>query len=213
MNPIRVLIVDDHPMIRHGLSSLLSAYPDIQVVGEADDGWSALRDAERLAPEVILLDIQLPGANGVELSLQLYQKAPETKIIILSAFDNDEYLLGALTAGAYAYLLKNSSNETVVETIRQVHEGKRLLSPSLIDPVLRQFQAITRAHIRLEVELSEEELRAMRLVADGATNDEIAKEMFWSDRTTQRKVEEIVSKLGARNRTQAVAEAIRKGLI
>jgi NarL family two-component system response regulator LiaR len=213
MNPIRVLIVDDHPMIRHGLRSLLSVYPDIQVIGEADNGARALLAAENFSPEVILLDIQLPGPNGVELAQQLYQKAPETKIIILSAFDNDEYLLGALTAGAYAYLLKNSSSETVVETIRQVQQGKRLLSPSLVDPVLRQFQTLARAHVRMETELSEDELQAMRLVANGATNEEIAKEMFWSDRTTQRKVEEIVAKLGARNRTQAVAEAIRKGLI
>lgn len=213
MSTIRVLIVDDHPMIRHGLRGLLSAYPDIEVVGEAEDGATALEAAERLAPAVILLDVQLSGPNGVELANQLYQKAPDAKIIILTAFDNDEYLVGALRAGAYAYLLKNSSNKMVVETIRLVHEGKHLISPSLIDPMLRQFQTLAKAHTRRESQLSDEELQAIRLIANGATNEEIARDMFWSERTLQRKVEEIIAKLGARNRSQAVAEAIRKGLI
>jgi DNA-binding NarL/FixJ family response regulator len=213
MTAIRVLIVDDHPMIRHGLRSLLSAYQDIEVVGEAEDGSTALQAAEVHSPEIILLDIQLPGPNGVELVHQLSQKAAEAKIIILTAFDNDEYLLGALSAGAYAYLLKNSSNETVVETIRLVHQGKRLLSPALSDPVLRQLQALTKAHVSYESQLSGEELKAVRLIANGATNEEIAKEMYWSERTAKRKIEEIIAKLGARNRAQAVAEAIKKGLI
>ncbi len=213
MTAIRVLIVDDHPMIRHGLRSLLSAYQDIEVVGEAEDGSTALEAAEVLFPEVILLDIQLSGPNGIELIHQLSREAAKAKIIILTAFTNDEYLLGALSAGAYAYLLKSSSNETVVETIRLVHQGKRLLSPALIDPVLRQFQALTKAHVDRESWLSEEELKAMRLVANGATNEEIAKEMFWSERTAKRKVEEVIAKLGARNRAQAVAKAIKKGLI
>ncbi len=210
---IRVLIVDDHPMVRQGLRSVLSLDQDIQVVGEAGEGLNALQAAEKLSPDVILLDIQLPGPTGVELVDQLYKKAPRTRIIMLTAFDNNQYVLDALTAGAYAYLLKNSTNETVVETIRIVHEGRRLLSPSLIDPVVRQFQTLAKAHVRRESQLADDELRAIRLVADGATNEEIGKELFWSERTAKRKVEEIIAKLGARNRAQAVAEAIKKGLI
>ena len=210
---IRVLIVDDHPMVRQGLRSVLSLDQDIQVVGEAGEGLNALQAAENLSPDVILLDIQLPGPTGVELVDQLYKKAPRTRIIMLTAFDNNQYVLDALTAGAYAYLLKNSTNETVVETIRIVHEGRRLLSPSLIDPVVRQFQTLAKAHVRRESQLADDELRAIRLVADGATNEEIGKELFWSERTAKRKVEEIIAKLGARNRAQAVAEAIKKGLI
>lgn len=213
MNAIRVLIVDDHPTVRHGLRSLLSAYPDIQVVGEAENGLAALQVVENLSPEVILLDIQMPGLNGVDLASQLSQKAPETKIIILTAFDNDEYLLGALSAGAYGYLLKNSPNETFVDTIRLVHQGKRLLSPSLVDPVLRQFQVLANAHVRNQVSLSEEEARLMKLIANGMTREKIAKEMYWSERTTQRRVDDLMAKLGARTRAQAVAEAIKRGLI
>ncbi len=213
MSPIRVLIVDDHPMVRHGLKSLLSVYEDIEIVGEAADGATALESVERLAPDVILLDIQLPGPNGVQLVNQFLQRAPQAKTVMLTAFNNDEYLLGALSAGAYAYLLKSSSHETVVETIRAVHDGKRLLSPSLIDPVLRQFEALAKAHVRVESRLTEDEIKAMRLIANGATNEEIAKEMYWGERTAQRKVEEIIAKLGARNRAQAVAEAMKRGLI
>ncbi|MBI5031422.1 MAG: response regulator transcription factor [Chloroflexi bacterium] len=213
MDTIRVMIVDDHPTVRRGLISLLSSYPDLEIVGEFDDGMMALRAVEEQNPDVILLDIQLPGPNGVDIALLITQKKPETKIIILTAFDNDEYLIGALSAGAHAYLLKNSSNETVVETIRQVHEGKRLLSPSLVDPVIRQLQTLARAHVRREFQLTDEEVKAMKMIAAGSTNEEIAREMYWSDRTAKRKVEEIIAKLGARNRTQAVAEAIKKGLI
>lgn len=213
MSAIRVLIVDDHPMVRHGLRSLLSPYPDIQVVGEAENGSTALRVAEDISPEVILLDIQMPGLDGVELVGQLTQKVPKAKIIMLTAFDDDEYLLGAFTAGAHAYLLKNSSNQTVVDTIRLVQQGKRLLSPSLVDPVLRQFQVLANAHVRNRVSLSEEETRLIKLIANGTTREKIAKEMFWSERTAQRRIDELIAKLGARTRAQAVAEAIKRRLI
>ncbi len=213
MGAIRVLIVDDHPMVRHGLQSLLSSYEDIQVVGEAEDGTKALQATEDFSPEIILLDIQLPGPSGVDLARLLFQKAPQAKIIMLTAFDDDEYLMGALEAGAHAYLLKNDSKEIILETIRLVHQGKRLLSPSLVDPMLRQFQSLAKANVRQESSLSDEDLQVMKLIANGATGEEIAKEMFWSRRTAKRKVEEVISKLGARNRAQAVAKAIKKGLI
>lgn len=212
MSAIRVLIVDDHPMVRHGLRSVLSAFPDIQVVGEAENGSTALQAAENFTPDVILLDIQMPGSNGVDLVGQLSNKSPEAKIIMLTAYDNDEYLLSALAAGAFAYLLKNSSNQTVVDTIRLVHQGKRLLSPSLMDPVLRQFQVLANAHVR-QVFLSEEETRLIKLIANGATRAKIAQEMYWSERTTQRRIDDLIVKLGARTRAQAVAEAIKRGLI
>jgi two-component system response regulator DevR len=213
MNTIRVLIVDDHPMVRRGLRSLLSSYQDIEVVGEAEDGVAALRAAADLSPEVILLDIRLPGPDGVEVAYQLGHQAPEAKIIILTAFDSDEYVLGALRAGACAYLLKSTSDETVVEAIRLVHQGKRLLSPSLVDKVLRQFQTFATTHARHQSGLSEQELRVLELIAQGATNKEISEEMYWSERTVKRRIEEITAKLEARNRAQAVAAAIKRGLI
>ncbi len=213
MDTIRVLIADDHPALRRGLKSLLALYPDIEVVGEAEDGPTVLRAAIELSPDVIVLDVLLPGPDGVEVAQRLRQVAPDCKIVMLTAYDNDEYVLGALRAGAYAYVLKNTSDQNLVETIRTVHQGKRLLSAPLMDRVLQEFQAVTRAHALSESGLSEQELQVVRCMAEGKTNKAIAEEMFWSDRTIKRKVEDIMAKLGARNRAQVVAEASKRGLL
>ncbi len=212
-HPIRVLIVDDHPIVRRGLQSLLSAYPDIEVVGEAVDAAAALQTVQDLDPEVILLDIRMAGVDGIEIASRILRAAPQTKIIVLTAYDNDEYILGAFRAGAHAYLLKNSMDETVVETIRLVHQGQRLLSPSLMDQVLRQFHILAQAHASHLHQLSAEDVRVLTLIANGATNEEIAKATHWSESTVKRKIEEITATLGARNRAQAVAIAVREGLI
>lgn len=213
MDAIRVLIVDDHPMIRRGLKSLISAYPDLEIVGEAEDGPTSLRVAETTKPDVVLLDIQMPGPAGVEVVYHLRQLAPDLKVIILTAFENQEYILGALRAGAHAYLLKNTADEKLVDAIRSVHQGKHLLSPELLDQVLGQVQVLAQARARTDSGLSEDELQVLGLIAQGATNEEISQQMFWSERTVKRKVEEITSKLQVRNRAQAVAEAIKRGLI
>jgi DNA-binding NarL/FixJ family response regulator len=213
MDLIRVLIVDDHPMVRRGLRSLLSAHPDIEIVGEAEDSASALRAAVELKPAIILLDIQLPGLDGVQVMEKLRRVAPTAKVIALTAYDNEEYVLNALRAGAYAYLLKRTSDETVVEAVREVYHDKRLLAPALMNQVLRQFQTLAQAHVQHTSGLSEEEIRVLGMVAQGDTNEEIAQKMHWSERTIKREIEGVMAKLGARNRAQAVAEAIRRGLI
>lgn len=210
---IRVLIVDDHKVVRYGLRTLLSSYLDVEVVGEAEEGTAALKAAADLSPDVILLDILMPGSDGVEVAYELRQRVPNARIIILTAFNNDEYILGALRAGAYAYLLKSTSDETLIQTIRFVYQGQRVISPELMDRVLQQFQVLAQASARGESTLSGEELRVLQLIASGATNEEIAKEINWSARTVKRKVEEIISKLEVHNRTQAVAVAIKRGLI
>jgi len=213
MEAIRVLIVDDHPMVRRGLRSLLSSYPDIQIVGEADDGETALQAAATLSPQVILLDIRLPGPTGVEVAYQLRHHVPEAKIIILTAYDNDEYVLGALRAGVSAYLLKHASEDVVVEAIRLVHQGQRLLSPPLVTKVLCEFEALAKTYARHTSGLSEDELKVLRLIAEGATNARIAKAIFQSERTVKRTITRLMDKLGARNRAQVVAEAVKRGLI
>lgn len=213
MAVIRVLIVDDHPILRRGLRNLLSAYHDIEVVGEAEDGAAALQTATTLSPDVIVLDVRLPGPDGVEVAYHLRRQAPEAKIIVLTAFDDDKYLLGALRAGAHAYLLKNTSDETVVETIRQVHRGKHLLSPKLIDTVLQQFETMAKAQARHQSGLSTDELGMLELIAQGATTKDIGEQMYWSERTVKRKLEDIMSKLGTKSRAEAVAQAIKSGWI
>ncbi len=211
--PIRVLIVDDHPMVRRGLCSLLSSFPDISVVGEANDGATALDATAALAPDVILLDVQMAGVNGIQIAARMLNLAPHVKIVILTAYDNDEYVVGAFRAGVYAYLLKNSSDETVIETIRLVQQGRRLLSPALLDQVLQQLQVLAQARASRESELSSEDIHVLAQIANGATTEDIASELHCSERTVKRKIEEIALKLRARNRSQAVAVAIRAGLI
>lgn len=213
MEPIRVLICDDHAMIRRGLRSLLSSFEDIRVVGEASDGATAVQAVTELAPDVLLLDVQMTGPDGIAVGARVHREFPQLRIIILSAYDDDEYIKGALQAGASAYLLKSSSDETVVEAIREVHRGKRFLTPALMDRVLQQYQDVLQDQVKNAFGLTSDELQVLRLIAQGATNEEIAKEMYWGERTVKRKVEEIMIKMGARNRAQAVAEAIKKGVI
>jgi DNA-binding NarL/FixJ family response regulator len=191
----------------------LTAYPGIEVVGEAVDGAQALQAAAELRPDVILLDIRLPGPDGVEVAYQLRHSAPEAKIVILTAYDQAEYVSRALRAGVHAYLLKRSSDESLVDAVRSVHRGKRLLSPSLVDQVLREFQYVARAQARCETDLSEKELEVLDLIASGATTAQIAAELYWSERTVKRKIRDIREKLGASTRAEAVAQAIKHGLI
>lgn len=213
MAPIRVLIVDDHPMVRRGLQSLLSSYDDIDIVAEAGDAAGALRQVARQPVDVVLLDIKMSGPDGVSVAARLHREFPDVRVIVLTAFDEDEYVRGALRAGVFAYLLKGGSEETVVDAIRQVYQGKRLVSADLVDGVLRQFQEVVQAHDETRFGLSPEDLRILELIAEGATNDEIASEVCWGQRTVKRKVEEIMTKLGARNRAQAAAMAVKKSLI
>ncbi|MFQ5856648.1 MAG: response regulator [Anaerolineae bacterium] len=213
MERIRILIADDHPIVRQGLRSLLTQYDDLEVAGEAGTGPAVLEHASRLQPDVILLDVRMAGANGIEIARQLRQEHPEIRIIILTTYDDEEYLFGALQVGAQAYLLKDISLDTLPTAIRAVHQGERLLSPLLVDKVLREFQNLTTEKLRRDAGLSDEELRILRAMARGATNKEIAEEFFWSEVTVKKKVQEILAKLEAENRTQAVAKAIRQGLI
>ncbi len=210
---IRVIIIDDHPMVRRGLRSLLSTYSDIEVVADFEDGTAALQAAPALQPDVFLVDIKLPGMNGLALARRLLEIIPTAKIIHLTAHDDAEYLTSSIRAGASAYLLKTASDDTVVDTVRRVHAGERLLSPSLMGQVLQQFQHLAQSHAQHQAGLDEQDIEVLKLMAVGATNENIAETLYWSGRTVKRRIEDICDSLGTRNRTQAVAEAIKRGLI
>ncbi|HAJ37966.1 MAG TPA: DNA-binding response regulator [Chloroflexi bacterium] len=211
--PIRVLLADDHAIFRRGVHSLLAEYPDIEIVGEAENSPATLRQVAEHNPDVVLLDVQMEGASGVEVARTLRQNHPHVGVIILTTFDNDEYLFGAIQAGAHAYVLKDIALQTLPETIRAVWRGERLISTQLIGRVLQQFQDLANERVRRDTGLSPEDLDILRMAAEGATNQEIANRFFWSEVTVKKRMQEISQKLGAANRVQAVAIAIRRGLI
>ncbi len=213
MRDIRVLVVDDHPVVRQGLRSLLSQYPDIQVVGEAKGGPTTLELVAKLQPDVILLDIRLAGSSGLNLARQLRHAHPRSHIIILTSYDNESYLLEAAQAGVRGYLLKGASAEVLADTIRAVHKGERRISTSLLDKMLRQFEDLATEQVHREAGLSEDEIKILRLIAEGATNKEIAEKLYWSEITVKRKLPELFAKLNVTTRLQAAVEAVRRGLI
>jgi DNA-binding NarL/FixJ family response regulator len=210
---IRALIVDDHPIVRQGVRSLLATYTDIEIVGEAGTASEALSIARSRQPDVMLVDVRLGGTNGIELTRQLTQLLPQARVVILTSYDDDGYLVGALQAGAHGYLLKSVSDETLAWTVRAVHRGQRLISPDLLDRVLAQFAEVRLLQIQRELDLDAEELRVLRLVADGASNEAIGQDLNWSVSSVKRKVQHIFDKLGVTTRTQAAAEAVRRGVI
>ena len=213
MQPIRVFLVDDHPVVREGLRSLLASFPDFQVVGEADDGFAITSQVESTRPDVLLLDIRLGNVSGIEVARLLRRNQPSVKIIILTTYDDAEYLQQALAADVHGYLLKSASHEQLAEAIRAVHRGERLLSPPLLGKVMEEFGRLARDKSRHESGLSDQELQVLRGIAAGGTNREIAEQLFWSEVTVKRKIQDIIEKLGVANRAQAIAEAIRHGWI
>ncbi len=210
METIRVMVVDDHPIVRQGVRSLLSNYADFEVVGEAGSGLIALQKVNDLAPHVIVLDIRMPGENGIDLLKQLRQAAPQAKVLMLTSFDDSEYVTGALRAGAHGYVLKNISDETLVSAIRAVHFGERVLGPQVMEQMIHRF---TDGTPEPPIELHDDERQILRLLADGAGNAQIAAELYMSETTVKRKLQEIFEKLSVHSRAQAAAAAVRRGLI
>jgi DNA-binding NarL/FixJ family response regulator len=213
MSKIRVLVVDDHPVVRHGLLSMLAACDGIEVAGEAGDGASAIEQFHQLVPDVVLLDVRMPGSDGIRVAHQLKQSDPDARIIMLTTYDDDEYLFGALREGVEGYLLKNISLPELSKAIHEVYGGERLLGPALTSKVLKQFGTLAKEKTRRDCDLTEPEIRILQFIADGHTNREIAEANYWSDITVKRKIQDIFHKLGVTDRSQAVAEAIRRSLI
>jgi DNA-binding NarL/FixJ family response regulator len=212
MQHISVMLVDDHPVVRQGLVSLLGQYPDIRVVAQADRAETALEQA-RLRPDIILLDIRLDNANGLDLARQLRRSQCSSRIIILTSYDDETYLLEAARIGVDGYLLKNVSAEVLADAIRAVHAGEQQLSPALGGKALGQLRALSRSHLRAESGLGEEELQLLQFIADGLSVQEITRALYWSESTVKRKTKDVLAKLGATSRAQAIAQAFKRGLL
>jgi len=210
---IRVLVVDDHQVVREGVISMLQAASEIEVVGQAANAAEAIQKAKALEPDVILLDIRLPGTSGWEACRALTAQLPESRVIMLTSFEDEDYLLKALRAGARGYLLKTASHEEIVDAIRSVMRGERLLSAPMVDKLVSRFSELAREMEKLETGMEEDEIEILRLLSRGATNAEIAVETNWSEVSVKRKLQAIFDKLGVQDRTSAAVEAVRRGLI
>ena len=209
MDIIRILLVDDHQVVREGLRRMLELEADLKVVGEATEAKEVLSQVELLSPEVILMDIKMPGVDGIELTRQVKQKQPSCNVIMLTLYD--EYLTQAIKAGAVGYLLKDIKREELVSAIRAVHEGRSPLSLSLSQDRLAEL--VAPAESKQRAYLPERELAILLSIADGVTTKEIAKQLFLSEASVKRSVRLIFEKLGVSNRSEAVSEAYKRGLL
>ncbi|MDL1879293.1 response regulator transcription factor [Cytophagia bacterium CHB2] len=212
MDQIRILVADDHPVVRDGLVAILSTQPDFEVVGEAGAGPEAVERALQTRPDVMLLDLEMPGADGVEVLRQLQAAHLGVRVIVFTAFDTDERILGAVQAGAQGYLLKGAPRQELFQAVRVVHAGGSLLQPVIASKLLRQVSQPSRSAAAAN-ELTPRELEVLHLLALGRLNKEIAAQLVISERTVKFHVSSIMSKLGAGNRTEVVSLAAQQGLI
>jgi len=217
MPPIRILLVDDQTMFREGLRVILSVQPDVEVVGEAANGEEALHLALKLKPQVILMDLRMPVMDGVEATRRLHTRLPESRVIMLTTFDDDEAVFEGLRAGASGYLLKDAPSEKLLEAIRAAARGESFLQPSVAAKVVAEFARLSELAPRraqsLPDPLTERELEVLGVVASGASNKEIAEQLFIAEGTVKNHLTNILNKLDARDRAQAVLKAKELGLI
>ncbi len=218
MNPkIKILLVDDQALFREGLRTLLDLQPDFEVVGEASHGEEALRMAVNLSPQVILMDLRMPVMDGVTATKRIKDSLPQCKVIVLTTFDDDEDVFEGLRAGAVGYLLKDASSEKLYEAIRSAARGEYFLLPSITAKVMAEFSRMARpiktSSNEIGVKLSSRELEVLRLVARGASNKEIADMLVIAEGTVKNHLTNILAKLEARDRMQAVLKARELGLI
>jgi DNA-binding NarL/FixJ family response regulator len=215
---VRVLIVDDQALVRTGFRMILEAEPDIDVVGEAGDGLEAIAEARRLEPDVVLMDVRMPELDGIEATRRLLSAdgAGETKVVMLTTFDMDEYVYDALRAGASGFLLKDVPPEHLVEGIRSVANGDALLAPSITRRLIEEFVRSNPPRAETPVgldQLTARELEVLQLIARGLSNAEIAKELVVSETTVKTHVAHVLMKLDLRDRVQAVVLAYESGVV
>jgi DNA-binding NarL/FixJ family response regulator len=213
---IRLLIADDQELIRAGFAAILGAEADMQVVGEAADGRQAVASARKLRPDVVLMDVRMPGVDGLEATRQLLAGPTPSRVLVLTTFDLDEYVYEAMKAGASGFLLKDVPRDQLVTGVRTVARGESLLAPRITRRLIERYIARAPAHLAKPPELdalSARELDVLRLVAEGLTNEEIGVRLFVSRATVKTHVANILMKLGIRDRIQAVVFAYESGLV
>lgn len=207
------MLVDDHEVVRVGLRTLLGRRPDFEVVGEASTATEAVEKALQLRPDVVVMDVRLPGRSGIQACRQIVEQAPEVRVIMLTSYAEDELLFEAIAAGASGYILKQIGSEALFQALERVGCGESLLDPALTRTVFTRLrEAIRKEKADVFRDLTDQELKILPLLAEGKTNREIASEVFLSEKTVRNYVSSILSKLGLSTRAQAAAYAVEHGL-
>jgi DNA-binding NarL/FixJ family response regulator len=212
MEMTRIFLIDDHPLFRHGLKSVLNEYREFQVVGEAASAQEALPRIEALKPDIVITDIFMPGIDGIKAASCIKQKLPTTKVIVLTFSDSEEVFLSAIKAGAKGYLLKGVGIIEIIEAIKRVACGQAAVSPALANKLLDQIRSSKRDKKEFH-ELSSREKEILKLTAKGSSNKEIAADLYISDTTVKAHMRNILEKLQVKNRAEAVGVAISKGIL
>jgi NarL family two-component system response regulator LiaR len=208
---IRVLIADDHAVVREGLRALIEAKPDMELIGEAEDGVQAVLLARSLKPDVILLDLMMPRMDGIQAISEIKRENPAARILVLTSFAGDDKVFPAIKAGALGYLLKDSSSQALIQAIRDIHRGESSLHPTIARKLVRELNQPSSGE-RAGSTLTSREVEVLRRVAEGASNQEIAERLVISERTVCAHITSILEKLHLVNRTQAALYALREGL-
>jgi DNA-binding NarL/FixJ family response regulator len=209
---IRILIVDDHPVVREGIGSMLKKEPDFKMVGEASNGLEAIEKARELLPDVVLMDLRMPEMDGVEAISRIKAEKPEVKFIILTTYSDDEYIFKGIAAGARAYLLKDAPRDELFKAIRMVSRGESLIQPVIASRVLDKLAELSRKTPAGET-LSDREIEVLRLMSGGESNKDIADQLSITQSTVKTHITSIFQKLNVTTRTEAVTNALKKGII
>ena len=211
--PITVLLVDDHAMVRQGVRAFLETQNDIAVVAEAGSGEEAVRLATEHAPDVALVDLIMPGMDGVEATRRLTARSPRTNVVVLTSYHDDEHVFPAIRAGALSYILKEVGPDELADAVRKAAVGEAVLHPQVAARVVRELHGARRDEPNAFHDLSERELEVLKLIAEGLSNAEISNRLFISEKTTKSHVSNILSKLHVADRTQAAVYAWREGVV
>jgi DNA-binding NarL/FixJ family response regulator len=217
MTPIKLMIADDHRLFREGLKALFGVTDDIEIIGEAEDGDSALKKCKELQPDVILMDINMPGLNGIQTTQRILEKQPQIGIIMLTMLEDDASVFNAMRAGARGYLLKGADPKEVLSVIRAAAEGQALFGPAIATRLMNYFKELSSKPVSLRIdlpfpELTERELEVLRLISQGLNNQEIAQKLVLSPKTVRNHITNIFSKLQVADRAQAMVRAREAGL-
>jgi len=209
-----ILLADDHALLRQGLRMLLESEPDLKVVGEAGDGHETLRLTERLRPDIIIVDVMMPGVGGLEVATRVHRSLPKTKVIVLSMYDTEAYVIEALQAGASAYVLKKASSIDLINALRRVLEGGLYLSPPLDEKAIEAYARLSKATRPDPYEdLTAREREVLSLAAEGLTNPQVAEHLSLSPRTVEMHRASLMKKLGLKNQSELIRFAIRRGIL